>query len=64
MFKQFTENIKGNQIYLIGSLGIFLIFFIVVTVMLILLKKKDMDYMKAIPFEDDSLNLPDSDPIL
>lgn len=64
MFKQFTENIKGNQIYLIGSLAIFLIFFIVVTVMLVLLKKKDMDYMKSIPFENDPIYPNPSDLIL
>lgn len=55
MFKQFTENISGNQVYLISSLGIFLVFFIVVTVLLIRLNKRHVDYMSDLPLEDSTL---------
>ncbi|MGZ3766761.1 MAG: hypothetical protein ACXVB0_22110 [Mucilaginibacter sp.] len=56
MFKQFTENIQGNQVYLISSLGIFLVFFIVVTVLLIRLRKQHVDYMSDLPLEDSTEN--------
>ncbi len=52
MFKQFTENISGNQIYLLFSLGIFLVFFIVVSILLIRLKKQHVEYMSDIPLHD------------
>ncbi|MBE9584070.1 hypothetical protein IM792_06400 [Mucilaginibacter sp. JRF] len=60
MFKQFVQGIDGNQVYLITSLAIFLLFFIVVTVMLIRIKKPHADYMGDIPLNDaqaDHLNL-------
>jgi hypothetical protein len=57
MFRQFTEHINGNQIYLLFSLGIFLVFFIVVTILLIRLKKQHVEYMSDLPLED---CLPDS----
>ncbi len=52
MFKQFTENISGNQVYLITSLAIFLLFFIVVTVMLLRSRKDHNDYMSDMPLKD------------
>jgi cbb3-type cytochrome oxidase subunit 3 len=52
MFKQFTENISGNQVYLLLSLFIFLIFFIVVTLLLLRLRKQHVDYMSDIPLND------------
>lgn len=52
MFKQFTENIQGNQVYLLFSLAIFLVFFIIVTVLLLRLKKSHVDHMSAIPLND------------
>lgn len=52
MFKQFTENISGNQVYLISSLGIFLMFFIVVTIMLMRLRKQHIDHMSDLPLHD------------
>jgi len=52
MFKQFTENISGNQVYLIASLGIFLIFFIVVTIMLMRLHKQHIEHMSDLPLHD------------
>jgi len=52
MFEQFTKNLNGNQIYLISSMAVFVIFFIVVTVMLIILKKTHIDHMSALPLEN------------
>jgi len=58
MFKQFTENLSGSQTYLIASLGIFVVFFIVVTVMLIRLRKQHVEYMSDLPLEDSESNSP------
>ncbi len=52
MFKQFTEHIDGNQVYLLFSLFIFLVFFIVVTLLLLRLRKQHVDYMSDIPLND------------
>lgn len=52
MFKQFTENIKGNEGYLLTSLAIFLLFFIVVAVWLMLIKKPHVEYMSDMPLHD------------
>jgi hypothetical protein len=52
MFKQFTENLSGSQIYLISSLGIFVAFFIIVTIVLLRLKKQHVDHMSDLPLED------------
>lgn len=56
MFKQFTENLAGSQVYLISSLGIFVVFFIVVTVLLIRMRKKHITYMSDLPLEDSTIN--------
>ncbi|HEY0244056.1 MAG TPA: hypothetical protein VGC01_00710 [Mucilaginibacter sp.] len=58
MFKQFTENISGNQVYLIFSLGIFLVFFIVVTIVLIRIRKQHVDHMSSLPLQDGISSLP------
>ncbi len=58
MFKQFTENINANQAYLLFSLGIFFVFFIVVTVMLIRIRKAHVDHMGALPLQDSLNDLP------
>lgn len=52
MFKQFTENINGHQIYLLSSLGIFLVFFIVVAIILFRLGKKHVAHMSELPLAD------------
>ncbi|MDO3627298.1 hypothetical protein [Mucilaginibacter sp. BT774] len=52
MFRQFTEHISGNQVYLLASLFIFLVFFIVVTLLLLRLRKQHVDYMSDIPLQD------------
>ena len=51
MFKQIT-NLQGDEIYLITSLWIFLIFFVVVGLMLFFMKKDYIQYMKEIPFDE------------
>ena len=58
MFKQFTENISGMQVYLLSSLLIFVVFFIVVTVFLIMLRKNYVEYMGDLPLEDGTINQP------
>lgn len=51
MFKQIT-NLHGDEIYLITSLWIFIIFFVIVGLMLFLMKKEHIQYMKDIPFDE------------
>lgn len=55
MFKQFTENINGNQGYLLFSLFVFLVFFIIATVLLIRMRKTHVSYMSDMPLEDGQL---------
>lgn len=58
MFKQFTENISGHQAYLLSSLGIFLVFFIVVAVLLFRIRKDHVQHMSNLPLNDiDDANL-------
>lgn len=52
MFKQFTESVNGTQVYLLFSLAIFLVFFIVVSVLLIRLRKQHINHMSDLPLED------------
>lgn len=51
MWKQIT-NLNGDEVYLIASLWIFFIFFIVVALMLFAMKKDFAQYMKRIPLEE------------
>ncbi|HEK19098.1 MULTISPECIES: hypothetical protein [unclassified Mucilaginibacter] len=55
MFKQFTENINGHQVYLLCSLGIFLVFFIVVAVILFKLNKSYVAHMSKLPLDSEQL---------
>jgi len=62
MFKQFTEHVQGTQIYLLCSLGIFLVFFIVVALLLLRMRKSYASYMSDVPLTDsinDNLMLSD-----
>jgi hypothetical protein len=52
MFKQFTEHIDSNKVYLMFSLFIFLVFFIVVTLLLLRIRKQHVEYMSDIPLND------------
>ncbi|RYE20633.1 MAG: hypothetical protein EOP51_17435 [Sphingobacteriales bacterium] len=56
MFKQFINDINGDQVYLIISLGMFMVFFIVVTVLLIRLKERYTSYMSDLPLADNNTN--------
>lgn len=51
MFKQIT-NLQGDEIYLIVSLWIFIIFFVAVGFMLFFMKKEHIQYMKKMPFDE------------
>jgi len=53
MFKQFLENAEGNQGYLLSSLGIFLLFFILVGVYILTIKKEEIKYMSELPIKED-----------
>jgi cbb3-type cytochrome oxidase subunit 3 len=53
MFKQFLENAEGNQGYLLSSFGIFLLFFILVGVYVLTMKKDEIEYMSALPLKDE-----------
>lgn len=63
MFKQFTENINAHQGYLLFSLGIFFVFFVVVTIMLIRIRKPHVDHMRDLPLEDSLTDIPQSLPL-
>ncbi|MES2872853.1 MAG: hypothetical protein V4708_03955 [Bacteroidota bacterium] len=52
MFKQFIQNFADSRIYLISSLWLFLIFFILVAIMLFRMNKKHIEYMSKLPLED------------
>jgi len=52
MFKQFIQNIEGPQVYLLSSLVIFLVFFIVVTLLLFYMSKQHINYMSDMPLHD------------
>lgn len=53
MWKQIT-TLNGDEIYLIVSLWIFLVFFIAVAVMLFTMKKDFVHYMKNIPLDEEA----------
>ena len=51
MFKQIT-NLNGDESYLLFSLVMFMVFFVVVTIVLIKMKKPFIDYMSKMPMEE------------
>jgi len=53
MFKQFLTQVTDSQVYLITSLGIFMLFFLLVGLLLIFMKKEQIDYMSSLPLNDD-----------
>jgi len=55
MFDQFLNHISGKEAYLMFSLWMFLAFFIVVTILLILMRKQHVNYMSDIPLDDSSI---------
>ncbi len=58
MFKQFIENSADFNGYLITSLGIFLLFFIIVSIMLTRMKKEDINYLSDLPLNDENPKQP------
>jgi len=52
MFKQFVQNIEGPQVYLVSSLAIFLVFFIVISILLFYMSKQHISYMSDMPLHD------------
>ena len=53
MFKQFLTQVTDSQVYLITSLGIFMLFFLLVGLLLIFMRKDEIDYMSSLPLNDD-----------
>jgi cbb3-type cytochrome oxidase subunit 3 len=52
MFKQFLTTVTDSNVYLITSLWIFLIFFVLVAVMLFKMRKDHIQYMSNLPLND------------
>jgi cbb3-type cytochrome oxidase subunit 3 len=55
MFSQFIQNYFTSRVYLISSLWLFLIFFILVAIMLFRMNKKHIDYMSELPLNEDKI---------
>ncbi|SHG37482.1 hypothetical protein [Pedobacter caeni] len=53
MFKQFLNQVDGSQVYLLTSLGIFMLFFLLVGILLLTMKKDEIKYMSELPLKDD-----------
>ncbi len=51
MFKQ-INNLAGGEFYLIASLFIFLVFFIMVSILILKLSKSHISMMSNLPIED------------
>ena len=56
MFDQFIGDISGKQAYLIFSLWVFLLFFVLVSILLYRMKKQHTTYMSDIPLDDCSIS--------
>lgn len=52
MFKQIS-NLAGNEIYLLISLIIFIVFFAIATFVMLKMKKSHINYMSDIPLKED-----------
>ena len=63
MFNQFVKDVSGKEMYLIFSLWIFLVFFVVVSILLFITKKQYIDYMRDLPLEDGTPDAPQSLPL-
>jgi cbb3-type cytochrome oxidase subunit 3 len=57
MFNQLIQNFADSQVYLISSLWLFLIFFILVAVMLTRMNKKHVKYMSELPLQENEKNI-------
>jgi hypothetical protein len=56
MFKQFSTLIHGNEVYLISSMGIFVLFFLIVGIAILLMKKETIAYMSELPLTENENN--------
>ncbi|MFM6976711.1 MAG: hypothetical protein ACKOW2_07670 [Sphingobacteriaceae bacterium] len=54
MFKQFLNNTDGYNIYLIVSLGIFMVFFILVGTLVARIKKEEEKYLSDLPLNENT----------
>jgi uncharacterized membrane protein len=52
MFKQFSTLINGNEVYLLCSLGIFTLFFLIVGIFLLFMRKDEVQYMSELPLNE------------
>ncbi len=52
MFKQFSTLINGNEVYLLCSLGIFVFFFVIVGIVLLYMRKDEVQYMSELPLNE------------
>ena len=55
MFNQ-IKNLDGGEVYLISSLLMFMVFFLIVGVYLFKLSKKHIETMSEMPIQDQQLN--------
>lgn len=55
MFKQFSNLIDGKEIYLLSSMSIFVLFFLIVGVIILMMKKDEIKYMSELPLKDNEL---------
>lgn len=55
MFKQIT-NLAGGEIYLIFSLIIFMVFFMLIGIYLFKLSKNHVDLMRNLPIDDHQIS--------
>ena len=54
--KQYAETIDNVNVYPLISLGIFLLFFVVLLVVVMKMSKDKIDILSHIPLEEDSTN--------
>lgn len=54
MFKQFLHQVDDKQVYLITSLGMFFVFFIIVAILLLVMRKEEVNYMSQLPLNEEN----------
>jgi hypothetical protein len=54
MFKQFLQHVPGADWFMIGSLAVFIIFFLGVSLYLLTADKKGFEQMASLPLAPDS----------
>lgn len=60
MFDQFLNNVSGKEAYLMFSLWMFLVFFVIVSALLLCMRKQHVNYMSDIPLNDSSISTANS----